>query len=63
MTHWLQTLWWEWKLRRIKSARALILGTLPFEPSLWGRDMLIREARRIEREMDELRARISARVK
>lgn len=63
MTHWLQTIWWEWKWRRLRSARGLIARTLPLVNDHADRMAMIDDLRRVERDMDDLQARISGRAK
>lgn len=63
MKHWLQTLWWEWKWRRLRSARGLIARTLPLENDHTERMLMIHDLRRVERDMADLEARISGRAK
>lgn len=63
MIHWLQTLWWEWKWRRLKSARGLIFGTLPLVNDPADRMALFGDLRRIERDMADLEDRITGRAR
>lgn len=59
MIHFLQCLWWEWRWRRLKSARSLILATLPLVGPEVDRIILIDKAHDLEREMDRLSALMS----
>lgn len=59
MIHVLQCLWWEWRWRRLKAARSLILGTLPLVGPEVDRIVLIDKAHDLEREMARLEALMS----
>ena len=61
MIHFLQTLWWEWKWRRLKSARSLLAGTIPLVESNEDRFALIAKACELEREMGRLEAKMKVR--
>lgn len=61
MIHFLQCLWWEWRWRRLKVARALVMQTLPFALSSDDFHEMIATASRLERDMAALERKMRVR--